>query len=1183
MQVGIDSHLFLLGLSITIAWFVVRFLLVPRTRRALATAGHHGLIGVGGRLGLLTTLQSILDAMLVAGLFVALFALALNGYLAGHADSTNDATIQRITAVRDGVEQTIDHLGQFSVPLWIGSLAVLGLIWLAASRSSSRRSWQAALTARRTAFHSEISDVRGDELLARAQGIDPAGVEALEERTQRLIDENDSRIRAKQTEPVAKFGENVVSLDDLRNIEQSARTQAANTADANISQEERDRLVQFADRLRGDIDGIEGQLGVALMTLKGTREVSLKVAKADPRAAMAAEERDSALRSLIVEMQLSTHNALSTSRSQREPELIREWVATGATSVATVRTTSALGRSARFVSLIIIFLSFVGLGVMGVGPAITAKAAAISLQLMGLTAAPDLAKAADQGAADAPQSDSQSQLASDEATVNYLRQSFRSAIARGFMDERAAYLTAQGRSEREVARERFEHATIEARQRVLQATARLAAPSLESGRPAQRFRFSEDFYPDTGGPGAVLDQAIDHRIEMFQQREGLWIALRTAAARPAPADLAGDAFLKTLFPNIDSGNFGIRLWAERASIDFALQTARNGRVPDKTYHAPPYQDGYDFLTARDRRLVADYQADAPQRMNRAVAAVHDGAIDPGSLHRDVPAALGRLVQSPYDDTFPPSSGGGGGFGPNPPEPDGLHPFTPPPNLGPGPNRPARPTRVASAIPSRSYARVRFSGRIGGVVIGIDPQPGGDELDIRRFEWQLTSNIVQLTLADGAGWQVKLGPYHAAIVHQALAYAADGRVVTATMPQPQASNDDEIKLDARRVVVHPALEDTAFACRAIEVDRFVDAFTIPDDKSSDALSERITDVRGAVDRLGTLLQVTAATPAWKRSEISDSRSFGRFVQPIARLAQTCGTDARCFPVDQYKTYGFRFGGASGFLACLAEKKEAGACFNSLDESRIETSWLVDSGVREAPFHLDRKFAFLTGENETADRLWPLDFMIQAVPQTFAEGDVRVGENWEPWRFPTIDSAIKEAVARGVDQNPDARAVLANIRDFTILQRLFRVAFKGDLGFEFPLDELVKLQSVTAPFVKTEWSLRWNPTQPLIETLKHEHTGLIAMLEMIVSDPTAGETCKAVARASLQAAKDAPWPEKGEGLWSSVGGVENSCTGTAAASPLANRLALLRRYDLVDEAIHIDQMRRSPPVPFKCSPL
>jgi hypothetical protein len=249
--------------------------------------------------------------------------------------------------------------------------------------------------------------------------------------------------------------------------------------------------------------------------------------------------------------------------------------------------------------------------------------------------------------------------------------------------------------------------------------------------------------------------------------------------------------------------------------------------------------------------------------------------------------------------------------------------------------------------------------------------------------------------------------------------------------------------------------------------------------------------------------------------------------------------------------------------------------------ISATYLVDSGVREAPFALDKNLLFLTGKNRVSDPLWPLDFMIQAVPQT-ASGDVSVGNNWEPWRFPMIDSAVKDAVAKGIAGNADARTVLANMRDFTVLQRLFRLALTGELGFAFPLDELVKLQQAAAPFVKIERSERWNLNRPLLQTLHEQHDRLVTLLDEIGAAATAPDGCRATAREAVQTEDSKHWPEV-EGLWSVVGRVENACKGVEAASMLRERLLTLRRLDLVDEAIQLARSDRTSRAQFHCSAL
>jgi hypothetical protein len=81
------------------------------------------------------------------------------------------------------------------------------------------------------------------------------------------------------------------------------------------------------------------------------------------------------------------------------------------------------------------------------------------------------------------------------------------------------------------------------------------------------------------------------------------------------------------------------------------------------------------------------------------------------------------------------------------------------------------------------------------------------------------------------------------------------------------------------------------------------------------------------------------------------------------------------------------------------------------------------------------------------------MLQAVPENLTDDFVDITEGWEPWRFPLLDAAIKRVVAQGIEGDANARAVFATIRDFTVLQRMFRLALSGDLGTSFPLDQLI----------------------------------------------------------------------------------------------------------------------------------
>src|SRR5262249_24882495 len=145
-------------------------------------------------------------------------------------------------------------------------------------------------------------------------------------------------------------------------------------------------------------------------------------------------------------------------------------------------------------------------------------------------------------------------------------------------------------------------------------------------------------------------------------------------------------------------------------------------------------------------------------------------------------------------------------------------------------------------------------------------------------------------------------------------------------------------------------------------------------------------------------------------------------------------------------------------------------------------------------------------------------------------------------------------------------LLDMRAFTVLQRLFRLALAGDLGTALPLDTLVDLQKATAEFVKVERSERWNINVPLMRTLMSEHERLKDMVSDLVGSPEIGRACKAAAQTALSAASASDWPN-GEGLWRTIGDVERTCQNTSASFPIRQRLELMRRHDLVDEAISI----------------
>jgi len=240
------------------------------------------------------------------------------------------------------------------------------------------------------------------------------------------------------------------------------------------------------------------------------------------------------------------------------------------------------------------------------------------------------------------------------------------------------------------------------------------------------------------------------------------------------------------------------------------------------------------------------------------------------------------------------------------------------------------------------------------------------------------------------------------------------------------------------------------------------------------------------------------------------------------------------------------------------------------------------VREANYRLDKRMAFLTGASNTNNPLWPLDFIIQAVPQSLEDEQIKPAEGWEPWHFPTIESQIRTVVAAGIASDASAKSVFEQMRAFTILQRLFRLALAGDLGMSFPLQELERLQLATAPFVKAERNERWNLNQPLSSLLVKEYAGIKDNVQDLASSNNSPAACRAAAKQALANAGSEDWP-KGDGLWTQVSDVEKGCNQYSGFSALGGRLEWLRSNDLIDEAIHIVHRDRGSNATFACHPL
>lgn len=473
----------------------------------------------------------------------------------------------------------------------------------------------------------------------------------------------------------------------------------------------------------------------------------------------------------------------------------------------------------------------------------------------------------------------------------------------------------------------------------------------------------------------------------------------------------------------------------------------------------------------------------------------------------------------------PGFGGGGGGGRS----AGVRPAPPRPMPGGGAAGrvaadAAKFERVAMA---HSFSRLAGFRRIGGVLIGRPPS-GEPHLDFTGFEWQHDGVQVKLTLKRYDGRTIVLGPFRPEIVHLAMVYAADGRPVTATMVT--AAPLRELK-----ILLHPALEDTAMGCRAIEIDRLVDRFA--GSSGTETPSPRQVDSLRVISFLelyhwAWAVTVTAAHEQASSTEASPVAQdlLGALNAPAQRDLDRVGADASSrsgslllraleerhlllhpdYSPLSVKTDYFAPEQVRRLANCVANTLEATrACLvkdvptllrqtarnERMDWTAPPPTIEIWSGVREVPFHADADLAFANPAMppQRGTPFAPLSFILQVAFTSepllakhdkpwfrLREGELDDVSDETPWQFPHLQPWIDQQVRAGIAGASDALDVFGATREFTALQRLFRLALAEGLGPRFPLAQLEALADSSRKWVRIGVRTpRWNPRPGLIE--------------------------------------------------------------------------------------------------------
>jgi hypothetical protein len=360
------------------------------------------------------------------------------------------------------------------------------------------------------------------------------------------------------------------------------------------------------------------------------------------------------------------------------------------------------------------------------------------------------------------------------------------------------------------------------------------------------------------------------------------------------------------------------------------------------------------------------------------------------------------------------------------------------------------------VEKRAYDPVLLSGfsKTGGVIIGQDSPPPGLPLTVRDIAWTLTLEppSVTIKMTRGNGSTLALGPYHPAVVAQALAFAADDRRVVVT-----ASGTDVAHF-------HPTLDETPLGVRALRLDLLIRGYATDIVRPAQAqVQAQIWTYAHVVYGLHTRARFPHV-PVDYLDTFADSRQSPFLKQPHIYDANVVNAIAGCRRARYW----------DDLMTCVAA--------TDIDFSRAKpivwNTVAVTRGVRDAPYSLTDDLAF-------AEAPHPLRYVLQltyrrdptSTSGKSSETDPQYIDE-HPWAFPAtseqVDRAIRDRVGAACND------VIDPMEAFTRLTRLFRAALSGSLGAEFPVEKLARLARETTPFVRTA-----EVTWPKTDTRPCEH--------------------------------------------------------------------------------------------------
>jgi len=139
MSIGLAPELLVFGGVCSGLWVALWRFTVPELRRALQRSELANLPRLSKSLVCASILRDIAFSAVAAVAIILAAVAALNAYVAQVRDTEGE--LVSLIEIRHIIEAVVSQFQGVSVTLWLTALLILGLIWIAVSRSWSVKSW----------------------------------------------------------------------------------------------------------------------------------------------------------------------------------------------------------------------------------------------------------------------------------------------------------------------------------------------------------------------------------------------------------------------------------------------------------------------------------------------------------------------------------------------------------------------------------------------------------------------------------------------------------------------------------------------------------------------------------------------------------------------------------------------------------------------------------------------------------------------------------------------------------------------------------------------------------------------------------------------------------------------------------------------------------------------------------